>query len=239
MEELRQQTISTVDDLRTDGLADYIECADERDGSTFRVLASPEAINKKQCAIVVSGIPEEAGVWSYTLISKGMQAETSMRPYFEMARDLNWGMLALNPHGRGRIGEKEEYFFQLRTVLSLLDRKNTTADLVFLCFSAGGSIVFEYLNDHTRLVDRIRGIFLIDTTPPPLAAGSIKTEVKNLLPKTKLYGLIDKQNSMSPYASATSAILGIKPIPISAVYHGELPTLVLPDVKKYLEMVGS
>ncbi len=238
LEDLRRETLEIVDDLKKAGLVEYLECEDKRDGSRFNVLTSPGAFGKNRNIVVVSGVPEEAGVWSYTLLSRGSREETSMKRYFEMAKKLNWGMIVLNPHGRGRIGDEEEYLFQLETILKVLYEENPERSIVFLCFSAGGSVVLKLLNSHAEIAKSIEGVILIDTTPPPLVSGSIIEEVRDLISKTVLYGLKDEKGNISPYASATSAVLGIRPIPVSAGIHGDLPSLLIEDVKRYLESLS-
>jgi len=239
LEDLRRTTMEIVNDLERERLAEYLECRDERDGSQFNVLISPGAVQKERTIIVISGIPEEAGVWSYTLISQGKREEASMRRYFEMVKRLDWGMIALNPHGRGRIGDEEEYLFQLETILKLLLGENPERCIVFLCFSAGGSVLFSFLNTHTEIAARTAGTILIDTTPPPLSAGSIRKEVKDVLSKTVLYGLKDRKNNLSPYASTTSTVLGISQIPVRGDMHGDLPSLLVGDVEKHLKQFAA
>jgi len=239
LDEFRAITLELVTELRKEKLADYCECIDGLNGSQSKLLVSPEAMNRKEVLLIVSGIPEEAGVWSYTLLQHGRRNDSSMRPYFEMAREVNWGLVALNPHGRGIEGGRPEYHRQLGIVLRLLYRDMPTRTVVVLCFSAGGSVLFEFLNNHSDLAERISGVLLIDTTPPPFGKRMLTNEVQRLLSRTVLYGLEDDQNGFSARATATASVLGLRPKPIRAALHGELPNLLVDEVASYLRGVAS
>ena len=78
LEKLKQKTKTIVNEMQNNKLAKYLECIDRRNNSSFNVLTSPQLEDKDKILLVVSGIPEEAGVWSYTLLSQNRQEETSM-----------------------------------------------------------------------------------------------------------------------------------------------------------------
>jgi pimeloyl-ACP methyl ester carboxylesterase len=235
IENLRQETGNIVEDLIKQGLSSLEHIPDSRDGSSFTLLTSPEIFKQKNTLLVVSGIPEEAGVWSYTLLSSGRKEETSMKRYFQMVKKLGWGMIALNPHGRGFEGGKDEYLFQLGEAFYLLQSQSNISNVAILCFSAGGSVAFEFLNQHPDVVPMVKKIILIDSTPPPFTKSSLHMDVLKLLTKTTLYGLIDKKNKLSTYATLTASVLKINPNPVNAHFHGELPNLLLPEVEKHLK----
>ena len=233
LEKLKQKTKTIVNEMQNNKLAKYLECIDRRNNSSFNVLTSPQLEDKDKILLVVSGIPEEAGVWSYTLLSQNRQEETSMMNYFKMVKKINWGIAILNPHGRGKIGDKEEYFYQLKLILESKFLKKTKK-IILLCFSAGGSVAIEFLNNNPHFIKKISGIILMDTTPPPLSSRMIIPEVKEILKKTILYGLIDEKNKISSYAEITSNLLGLKLIPVKGTIHGEVPHLLLKSTEKYL-----
>ena len=239
LEVFRKQTSEIVTELKREGLAEFHECATSEGGPSFNVLLSPGALDRQKVILVVSGIPEETGVWSYTLLQQERPQDASMGPYFELARSLDWGIIALNPHGGGREGDRSEYHRQLQSVLQLLLGAGSPRTVVLVCFSAGGSIAFEFLDQHPELAGKIGSAILIDTTPPPLIKRRIKQEVKDLLLRTVLYGLEDEDRKMSAWASATSSVLGLSPKPIKAALHGELPNLLVGEVERMLKELRS
>ena len=116
--DFRKITGQIVAELKEVHLADYLNFQ-VPGASGFKVLASQEVFDLKKILLLVSGIPEETGVWSYTLLQMGREDDSSMRPYFEMARNLDWGIIALNPHGGGIERGKSEYHLQMETVLGI------------------------------------------------------------------------------------------------------------------------
>jgi len=173
-------------------------------------------------------------VWSYTLLEMGRREESSMRPYFEMAQEIGWDVIALNPHADGIERDRSEYHLQLDAVLSRAYRDAPATKVAFLCFSAGGGMVFEYLNQHPDVAASICGVILIDTTPPQVLKRLLTSEVRQLLSRTVLYGLEDEKNRLSMWARATASTLGISAIPVRASWHGEMPNLVVGQVSRHL-----
>jgi len=232
----RDETSQIVRKLEQEGLAEMIALRREGDENraTFEVLASIGALEKERALVIVSGTPEETGVWSYTLLKMGRREESSMRPYYEMAQRIGWGVVALNPHANGVERDRLEYRIQLGAVLSRLYRGSQATRIAFLCFSAGGGIVLEYLNEHRDTAESVCGVILVDTTPPPVVRRQLTDEVRQLLSRTVLYGSEDKQERLSMWARATASVLGLQPIPVRASWHGEMPNLVVEKVGRHL-----
>ncbi len=234
--DFRKITGQIVAELKDAHLADYLDFQ-VPGASGFKVLASQEVFDLTKILLLVSGIPEETGVWSYTLLQMGREDDSSMRPYFEMARNLGWGIIALNPHGGGIERGKSEYHLQMETVLGRLFEDDPSKTVVTLCFSAGGGMVFEYLNQHRAMAGKVSGAILIDTPPPPLLKRSLTAEVQALIKKTLLFGLEDEKGKLSMWARATASVLGIGPVPVKAAWHGELPNLLIDEVAGFLKRV--
>ncbi len=226
----REATAKIVAGLQKDSLAELQTLYAQDEDISFTVLTSKEAMGAKQILLIVSGIPEETGVWSYTLLQLGRLKEASMGAYFEMARKHGCGVIALNPHGNGVEGKSSEYHLQLKTVLSLLSRKPQDRTVTILCFSAGGGMTVEFLNGQADLARSITNMVLIDTTPPPLSRRMISKDVQQLLGRTILFGLEDEQEKISYMAQATASVLGLHPTPVRAKLHGELPNLLIGEV---------
>ncbi len=231
---LRQKTLTLVEEMIKNHLAESLDFTNENNGTEFRVLITPDILQKNNIVLIVSGAPEEAGVWSYTLLSRGRTEETSMENYFKMARDTGWGMIALNPHGRGKEEGKEEYLMQLETVLQLINTNQPKKNILLFCFSAGGPVVLELLNNHPEVAETIQTILLVDTTPPPLTKKMFSEGLKKVLTNTTLFGLQDENDVINPWVSVTSSILGLEPVLVKAEMHGEMPSKVLIKVKKLL-----
>lgn len=133
-----QTALELVAGLAAEGLAEPYVAPSTHDAPPVHLLVSPGAFDAGRVILVVSGVPEEAGVWSYTLLSQGRVEESSMRPYFAMARRRGWGVVALNPHhGRETEGEAREYWAGLDATLSALFRGERRPRVVCICFSAG------------------------------------------------------------------------------------------------------
>lgn len=231
LDKLRQNTLQIVDEMVEKHLVEYMACTDENSGTDFRVLTTPDVVKKHNILLIISGAPEETGAWSYTLLSRGRTEETSMKSYFKMAHETGWGMIALNPHGKGKEEGREEYFIQLETVLRLLNKEKPGKNIMLFCFSAGGSVAIEFLNNHPELAENVQAMLLVDTTPPPLTKKMLSKELKTILTNTFLFGLQDTTGAISSWATITSSILGIEPKPVMADLHGEMPEKVKSEVK--------
>ncbi|MCP4604713.1 MAG: hypothetical protein GY847_30030 [Proteobacteria bacterium] len=228
-------TNKIVRELETDGLLDQVDYDGSGEDSKFNVLVSKGVLSRDRVVIIISGIPEEAGVWSNTLIKMGRPEDSSMRPYFEMATRLDWGLVALNPHRGGTERGMEEYHLQIGTVLNQLFADDRQRTVVALCFSAGGGMLLGFLNQNKEMTENISGMILIDTPPPPLAKRHITKEVRALVEKAVLFGLEDRNKKISMWARATASVLDVTPTPIQAKWHGELPNLLIGKVESYLK----
>lgn len=162
-----------------------------------------------------------------------------MRPYFELARRIDWGIIALNPHAKGIEGDSTEYHRQLGRVLGSLFEGGRAGIVVPFCFSAGGAMLLTYLNKNADGASNIASIILADTTPPPLMKKQLKPEVRALIDKSILFGCEDENQKIGMWAAATSAVLGLKIHPVKADLHGAVPNLLLNEVEQFLIQVGG
>ena len=105
-------------------------------------MITPNAFDKKLVAIAVLGYPEQAGVWSYTLLRQSRISESSMEPYFHEFGKHDFGLLAINPNFLGPDIEGDSFIYQLERVISdIADDKK----IGFIGFSMGGKILVEFL----------------------------------------------------------------------------------------------
>ena len=102
LEFLHERTSDIVAGLVREDLAEMKELPDSDGSPSFSVLQSPGALDRQHGSVVVSGIPEETGIWSYPLLERGRFADASMKPYFKLARALNWGIVASIPTVEGK-----------------------------------------------------------------------------------------------------------------------------------------
>ncbi len=231
---LRKKALSLVGEMIDKHLVEYLDFTNEDNGTSFRVLISPDVLQKDTIVLIVSGAPEEAGVWSYTLLSRGRTEEASMESYFRIAQEAGCGMIALNPHGRSKEEGREEYLLQLEAVMHLLDSGQQEKNIILFSFSAGGPVVLEFLNSNPGATEKIKALFLVDTTPPPLTKKMISDDLKKVLSNTVLFGLQNESGEINPWVTVTSSILGLEPVPVNAEIHGEMPSKVQNEVQKSL-----
>ncbi len=230
---LREKTREIVKGLQQEGLVRYIELTEPQTGECFTILAAPGATAFDRLLLVVSGVPEAAGVWSHALLSQGRVEESSMRDYFIMTQKHNWAMLALNPHGKGE-ANRQAYRGHLDATLGFLALEDSRRLIKILCFSAGGAVVTEYLNQKTHVAERIDSLILIDPVPPAIKKSKISPELRDLLDRSVLYGIEDPPDHLAPWATLAGSVLGMPVKSVKAQLHGELPHLLLSDVEAIL-----
>lgn len=232
-EQLGEKTHEIVKGLQQEGLVRYIELTEPETGEGFTVLASPGVTSFDRLLLVVSGVPEAAGVWSHALLSQGRIDESSMRDYFIMTQKHNWAMLALNPHAQGE-ANRPAYRRHLDATLGFLALEDSRRVIKILCFSAGGAVVTEYLNQKAHVAERIDSLILIDPVPPAIKKSKVSPELRDLLDRSMLYGMEDPPDQLAPWATLAGSVLGMPVKSVKAQLHGELPHLLLRDVEAIL-----
>jgi pimeloyl-ACP methyl ester carboxylesterase len=196
-------------------------------------LASPGVTSFDRLLLVVSGVPEAAGVWSHELLSLDRVEESSMRNYFLMTQKNNWAMLVLNPHAEGE-ANRQAYRRHLDATLGFLALEESRRLIKILGFSAGGTVVTEYLNQKPHVAERIDSLILVDPVAPTLKKSTISHELRDLLDRSVLYGMKDTADTPAPWAALAGSILGIPVNTVEAQLHGELPHRLLGEVEATL-----
>lgn len=214
-----------VDDLIADMIAanvvEKIVATDDRVDKDYWILATPNAFEKPFVAIAVLGCPEQAGVWSYTLLSQSRADETSMEPYFRQFADRDFGLIAINPNCFGSDLQGETFAYQLDRVVSQIP---PTAKCGLIGFSMGGGVVLNYLDQHPDILPRMAGLVLLDPTLP----NRIRlNNIRPLLDSNTL--LIASQGIGNSPGKLASAMLSIPAVSIPGI-HGEMPTKALNKV---------
>ncbi len=233
--ELKKTADHVVANMLAANVAEKKFYTDEREGKEYWNLITPNAFDKKLIAIAVLGYPEQAGVWSYTLLRDSRIDESSMEPYFHEFSQHDFGLLAINPNFLGPDIEGDSFIYQLERVISdIADDKK----IGFIGFSMGGKILVEFLQQRSKLLSRVAGLVLIDPTlPNRLDVGNIR----RLLDNDTL--LIASQSEVHSPGEIASALLGISKISFPGI-HGEMPNKALGEViefykKRVPESTGS
>ena len=199
---------------------------DKRVGKEYWNLVTPGAFDKKLVVIAILGYPEQAGVWSYTLLSRARIDESSMEPYFREFGQHGIGLVAINPNLLNFDIEGDSFIYQLQQVIadSAGDKK-----IGFIGFSMGGKIVVEFLQQHPELLCRVAGLVLIDPTlPNRLEVGNIR----RLLDNDTM--LIASQSDVHSPGEMASVLLEIPKISLPGI-HGEMPNKSLGEVIKFYQ----
>ena len=222
--ELKKTTDHIVANMLAANVAEKKFYTDQREGKEYWNLITPNAFDKKLVAIAVLGYPEQAGVWSYTLLRQSRINESSMEPYFHEFGKHDFGLLAINPNFLGPDIEGDSFVYQLERVISdiAVDTK-----IGFIGFSMGGKILVEFLQQRSKLLNRMAGLVLIDPTlPNRLDVGNIR----RLLDNDTL--LIASQGEVHSPGEIASVLLGIPKISFPGI-HGEMPNKALGEVIKF------
>ena len=200
--------------------------SDKRVGKEYWNLITPNAFDKKLIAIVVLGYPEQAGIWSYTLLRQSRVSESSMEPYFREFGKYDFGLVAINPNCFGPDIEGDSFIYQLEQVVGDIgpDKK-----IGFIGFSMGGRIVVDFLEQRPGLLGCVAGLVLIDPTlPNRLEVGNIRS----LLDNDTL--LIASQGEDTSPGEIASVLLQIPKISFGGI-HGEMPNKALGEIIKFYE----
>jgi pimeloyl-ACP methyl ester carboxylesterase len=222
--ELKKTTEQIVANMLAANVAAKKFYTDERVGKEYPNLITPDAFDKKLIAIAVLGYPEEAGVWSYTLLRQSRISESSMGPYFHEFARHDLGLVAINPNFLAPDIEGDSFIYQLERVVADIaaDRR-----IGFIGFSMGGRILVEFLERRSGLLDRVAGLVLIDPTlPNRLNVGNIR----RLLDNDTL--LIASQGQVHSPGEIASALLQIPKISFPGI-HGEMPNKALAQIIKF------
>jgi len=222
--ELKKTTDHVVANMVATNTVEKKFYTDERQNKEYWNLITPNAFDKKLVAIAVSGYPEQAGVWSYTLLRQERMDESSMEPYFHEFNRHDFGLVAINPNFMGPDIEGDSFIYQLERVISDVA---SDKQIGFIGFSMGGRILVEFLQQRPELLSRVAGLALIDPTLPN------RLQIKNirrLLDNDTL--LIASQGEVHSPGEIASVLLGIPNISFPGI-HGEMPNKALGDIIKF------
>ncbi len=224
--ELRKITDQIIANMISSNLAQKKVYTDNRLGKEYFNLVTPNAFEKTLITIAVLGYPEQAGVWSYTLLSQSRKAESSMEPYFYEFIKNDFGLIAINPNCIAPDIKGDSFIYQLDKVIADIasDKK-----IGFIGFSMGGKIVVDFLQKRPELLDRTAGLVLIDPTL------SNRLDVGNIRPLLDTHTLLiaSKGEDYSP-GDIASALLQIPKISIPGI-HGEMPNKALPQIINFYQ----
>jgi pimeloyl-ACP methyl ester carboxylesterase len=219
--ELRKITDQIIANMISAKLAQKKVYTDNRLGKDYFNLITPNAFDKKLIAIAVLGYPEQAGVWSYTLLSQSRIAESSMEPYFNEFAKNGFGLIAINPNCIAPDIEGDSFIYQLdRVIADIAPNKK----IGFIGFSMGGKVVVDFLQQRPELLDRTAGLVLID---PTLSNRLDVGNIRSLLDNNTLL-IASKGEDYSP-GDIASALLQIPKISFPGI-HGEMPNKALPQI---------
>lgn len=222
--ELRKITDRIVANMLAVNLAQKKVYTDKRMNKEYFNLITPNAFDKKFVAIAVLGYPEQAGVWSYTLLSQSRIAESSMEPYFNEFAQNDFGLVAINPNCLAPDIDGDSFIYQLEQVVADIA---ADARIGFIGFSMGGKILVDFLQQRPELLGRTASLVLIDPTlSNRLDVGNIRT----LLDDNTLL-IASKGETYSP-GDIASALLQIPKVSIAGI-HGEMPNKALPQIIEF------
>ncbi|MHC4115932.1 MAG: hypothetical protein ACYSWO_00345 [Planctomycetota bacterium] len=224
--ELKIATDKIVADMIAANVAEKKFYTDERVGKEYWILTTPEAFDKKFVIVAALGYPEQAGVWSYTLLRQSRIGESSMEPYFRGFAEHDLGLIAINPNLLGPDIEGGSFICQLERVVADIpaDRK-----IGLMGFSMGGMIVVDFLQARPELLDRVSGLVLID---PTLSNRLEVGNIRHLLDDDTL--LIASQGEITSPGEIASVLLEIPKISFAGI-HGEMPSKALGEILKFCE----
>jgi pimeloyl-ACP methyl ester carboxylesterase len=199
---------------------------DERTDKEYWNLITPDAFDKKFVAIAVLGYPEQAGVWSYTLLRQSRFDESSMEPYFREFGQRDFGLVAINPNLLAPDIEGDSFVYQLERVVADID---SGKKMGFIGFSMGGRILVDFLQNRPELSERVAGLVRIE---PTLSNRLEVGNIRRLLDEDTL--LIASQNEITSPGEIASVLLEIPKISFPGI-HGEMPNKALAEVIKFYE----
>lgn len=224
--ELRKMADQIVADIVARDVAEKKFYPDERVGRQYWNLITPGAFERRLVIIAALGYPEQAGVWSYTLLRRSRIAESSMEQYFRQFAERDFGLVAINPNFFGPDIKGDSFIYQLERVVADIGPGRKIA---FLGFSMGGKIVVDFLQDRPELLSRVAGLVLID---PTLSNRLEVGNIRRLLDSDTL--LIASRGEVTSPGEIASTLLEIPKITFSGI-HGEMPNKALPTILTFLE----
>lgn len=223
---LRKTVDQIVADMIAANVAEKKFYTDERVGQQYWNLITPGVFERRLAVVAALGYPEQAGVWSYTLLRQSRIAESSMEPYFREFAERDLGLIAINPNFFGPDIEGDSFVYQLERVVADIGPGRKIA---FLGFSMGGKIVVDFLQDRPELLVCVAGLVLID---PTLSNRLEVGNIRQLLDKDTL--LIASQGEVTSPGEIASVLLEIPKITFSGI-HGEMPNKALAEILTFFE----
>lgn len=223
-EQLDKAAGQVVADMVAAGVACKKIYTDSRVGKDYFNLTTADAFEKDLVVIVLSGYPEQTGVWSYTLVSDNRIDESSMEPYFTEFAAREIGLVVINPNCLAPDIEGDSFVYQLEKVIADIapDKK-----IGLIGFSMGGKVLVDFIEQRPELLSRIAGLVLIDPTLP----NRLKTQnIRQLLDKDTL--LIASQGQQHCPGEIAAILLEIEKISFEGI-HGQMPNKALKEVLKF------
>lgn len=227
--ELKQTIDQIVADMLAANVAEKKFYTDERLGKEYWNLITPGAFEKNLVVIAALGYPEQAGVWSNTLLRESRIAESSMEPYFREFAEHDLGLIAINPNSLAPDMEGDSFIYQLKRVVGDIgaDKK-----IGLMGFSMGGMIVVDFIQDRPELLGRVSSLVLID---PTLSNRLEVGNIRSLLDNDTL--LIASQGEVTSPGEIASVLLEIPKVSFDGI-HGEMPHKALAEIVKFYEQHG-
>lgn len=224
--ELKAMADSIVAEMLVANVAEKKFYTDERAGKEYWNLITPRAFEKELVVIAALGYPEQAGVWSYTLLRQSRIGESSMEPYFRAFAERDLGLIAINPNFFGPDIEGDSFIYQLERVVA--DIAGDTK-IGLMGFSMGGMIVVDFLQERPDLLDRVAGLVLID---PTLSNRLEVGNIRHLLDNDTL--LIASEGEDASPGEIASVLLEIPKVSFPGI-HGETPSKALAEIIAFCE----
>lgn len=216
-----------IDNLLELELAEKLDVFSEKDKKKHYFLITPELTKKEFTCIIALGYPEKVGVWSNTLLKKNQINDSSMMAYFQAFRKENWGIIAINPHLFKPDSDGTQYLSQLQFALNL---GNINSKLGFIGFSLGAYFTVEFLRLNTDILNRTRGIVLID----PFFKEKIDVDfLDSIKEKIILFGAEDQGESLGKIVSEQYNL----PITMIKGIHGAIPNKALNKIIGFFKSI--
>ena len=190
----------------------------------YYLISTPDVFKKDYIFIIVSGHPENAGVWSNTLLSEGRIEESSMESYFKAFHKENWGLVALNPHYIEDDLVGTNYLKQLGKIIEISAPESSFG---FIGFSMGGRIIYDFLNNNKSLVKKVIAIAQID--PVIQSFNWDKNTINSLENRTILFA---SSTDKYRFGDIASRFLKISSVPVEGI-HGALPSRCLERIVNF------
>ncbi|MBF0236397.1 MAG: alpha/beta hydrolase [SAR324 cluster bacterium] len=214
---------------------------------SFSLPASPDIESRKQVLIIASGYPEHAGVWSYTLLEKSIQAQewrnkASMESWFERFYQSSTGIIVLNPHHPLKQPPEDSlpvYLAQLTAIYQRLMGLPNIPDIALMGYSLGGDVILRFLQEFPQYIAQTKGLVLVDPSPPQTGRRKMVPELARLMDHATLYGMMNEEGLPGEFAEIAKMRLKLTPELVQCQYHGEVPSVVLNLVCDQLNQLFS